>query len=351
MLMLRSSALFLCALLTACASLPDGAQIEASAEIQAGKSITSVASLMQNAKLELAKGNNDELAVFAPSYLQQATTSYEQALLAEKSGDEAAVRRFAIQTSKYLQAGQGVKTTVLTTLEKTLQRRNTLIELDASKHFPEDQKQVDLAFNELVLMIEQQKVNQAREAQTPVIKQMRALEVKAVSYIHLSQAEDIYQQAMKLGADKLVPTTVQETDHVLNTARQLISQNPKDKSRILEQAQASTFAAERLYHLTRMAQRFQVAEASQLEGLLLDMEKAMTRIQSALKIEDIRNLSLNDQSLVLEERSKEVRAIAQGELIKSDRKITQAELDKWRRKVVLLQGEVRRLQRALEENN
>lgn len=342
-------ALFLGTLLSGCAALPDSSQIEDSSEIQAASGKQSVASLMQKAKLDLTKGKNENLAVMAPSYLAQANKSYEQALAAEKSADQEKTRRFAIQSSKYIQAGMGVKKTVSTTLKKALKHQQTLKALKAHEHYPEQQKLVDAGFKELVELIEQQKVNEARDKQEAIIKQMRQLEVKAVSYIHLSQAEEIYQQAMAMGAPQLAPATLKETDQILTTARQLISQNPKDKKRILKQAKASTFAAERLYHITRLVKRFAVAEETQVEALVLDQEKGLGRVQQALKVEDIRNLSFNDQTLVLEERGKEVHAIAKGELVKSGRKITQAELDKWRRKVVLLQSEVRRLQRAMDE--
>ena len=336
-------------LLSGCASLPDTQQIEQSAEINANGSKKQLTSLMQKAKVDLKKGNSQDLAFFAPSYLEQATQSMGKAEEKQLAGDSIEAKRYAIQASKYVNAGLGVKKTVKTTLKKALKHRETLTTLKANEHYPEENKAVEQGFLELVQMIEQQEVNAAREQQTELIEKMRALEVKAVSYIHLSQAEEIYQQALLLGAVELAPSTLKETDQVLNNSRQLISQNPKDKKRILKQAKASTFAAERLYHITRLAKRYAVAEQSQTEALLLDQEKGLSRVQKALKIEDIRNLSFNDQSLVLEERSKEVRAIAKGELVKSNRRITKAELDKWRRKVVLLQSEVRRLQRALEE--
>lgn len=336
-------------LMTGCASLPDTQQIEQSAAINAGKSKKQLTSVMQKAKVDIKKGETETLSFYAPSYMEHAYQSLAKAEEQQKAGDKQEAKRYAIQTSKYINAGTGVKKTVSTTLKKALKHREILTTLKASEHYPEAHQAVEKGFLELVQMIEQQEVNQAREQQTQLIEQMRALEVKAVSYIHLSQAEEIYEQAMVLGAAKLAPTTLVETDQVLDNARQLISQNPKDKPRILKQAKASTFAAERLYHITRLAKRYAVAEESQTEALLLDHEKGLSRVQSALKIEDIRNLSFNDQSLVLEERSKEVRAIAKGELVKSNRRITKAELDKWRRKVVLLQSEVRRLQRALEE--
>ncbi len=61
---------------------------------------------------------------------------------------------------------------------------------------------------------------------------------------------------------------------------------------------------------------------------------------------DIRNLSFNDQSLLLAAESKSVMKKLKKPKSRQG-KISQADLDKWKRKVVLLQAEVRRLQKAL----
>ncbi len=98
---------------------------------------------------------------------------------------------------------------------------------------------------------------------------------------------------------------------------------------------------ERLYSLARLAQQMQLAEPQGIESLVLTHENQLQRIAQAINHKDIRNLSLEDQSLLLSQFGKKLLQNKPAPSTNQD----QGELEKWKRKVVLLQAEIRRLQK------
>ena len=333
--------------LVGCATLPDDESLNNHAESFISKEKINSSSLIQRAKLKIKKGKSENLAFYAPSYFKNAQDSYQEALVSYQNKDNERDTRLKSQLSiEYIGSGIRNKKVVLDTLKKSLKNFQILKDLKANKHFPKEFSELKQQHISLINLIEQRKLDEALKSEKSLLSNMRKVEVKTIDITYLSEVDITFKKANKEGALELLPVTHQKTMDALKDTRQYIRQNPRKPTRIKKLAQIALFRTQRLYQLSREAKRLSLLQKPQIEQLLLAKEDQLKRIGKELKHPDIRNLSFNDQSLLLAEESKQIRKKLKKPKQTKSGKVSQAELDKWKRKVVLLQAEVRRLQRT-----
>jgi hypothetical protein len=336
-------------ILSACASLPDQKSIESRAA-SASLGNNSVNDILQKAKLKLKKSNSEELSFYAPSYHNQALEFFATAnsLYAKDPKDKEA-KLNAQLVIEYLNAGSRNKKMVKDILKKSLKTRKVLIQLKADKNFSEQFNTLEQKQITVIKTIEQQDAEGAKNAEKNLLKEMRMLEVHAIDYTYLGQAYTMLKQANELNAKDLMPKTRHETLQNLAATQEFIRQNPRQELRIEELAQLSLYKAERLYSLTRHAHQINTSQDNkQLESFILHQEEQLDRINKAFDQVRINNLSFNDQSIVLQKHAEQAKTDIHSYKSKSS-KVSKTQLDKWKRKTVLLQAEVRRLQKALKK--
>ncbi len=336
----------LLSLLAACASLPDDKNLQSHAQTVANSSSLSSSSFLQRAKLKIQKGKSEYLSLYAPSYYEHAQTAYKEAYQAYKNKDDEEEIKIQTQLSiEYIDSGLRNKKVVKNTLKKSLKNRQVLRALKSHKHLTEDYKAIEGMLLELVRLIEQRKLDAALTQERELLKEMRTLEVKTIGFTHLSEDQAMLAKAQKQDAEKLLPKTYIKTLANLDKSRSYIRQNPRKSSAIKKHTQNSLFVTQQLYYLAREAKRLQDLDESKLEGAVLYHQAQLQRINVAAKQADLSNTSFNDQSLILAEK---INNKVSKDKSKTSKKITKAELDKWKRKVVLLQREVKRLHKKLK---
>jgi hypothetical protein len=336
-------------ILSACASLPDQKSVQSRAA-KASQTTSSTSDVLQKAKLKIKKADSQAMSFYAPSYHKLALQSFATArLLYGKDPRNKEAKLNAQLAIEYLNSGINNKNIVKNVLKKSLKTRKVLIELKAHINFSDEFNKLESKQIIVIESIEQQDKKGAKVAEKALLNEMRALEVRAIDYAYLAKTHTMLKQANKLNAKDLMPKTLQKTMQNLATTQQFILKNPRQKLRIEEMAKLSLFQAERLYSLTRHADQLSRAkDNSQLEKFILKQEEQLDRINKVFKGDEISNLSFNDQSIVLQKYTEQVKGDIRSYQSKNG-KISKTHLDKWKRKTVLLQTEVRRLQKALKE--
>ncbi|MEY8205569.1 MAG: hypothetical protein RPR40_10920 [Bermanella sp.] len=335
--------------LAACASLPDDASLKRQAQSVSSASKLSSTSFLQRAKLRIQKGKSEALSLYAPSYLENAQNSYRQARAAYADKDSAASIKELTQLSiEYINSGLRTKKLVNNTLKKSLKHRRLLLTLKAHKHFPQAFNDVEAHLLELVRSVEQREPDAALSAQPKLLKEMRALEVKTIGFTHLSKAQEMLSKAQQLDAQELLPKTHRQTLKQLAAARVFIGHNPRQQKQITQITQDSVFASQRLYQLARHAKRLAEMKTDKIEKSVLLHEQQLQRVSRAAQLEDVGNLSFTDQSIVLSEQLSPLGANSK-RAASASKPITAKELAKWKRKVVLLKREVKRLHKKLKQ--
>lgn len=330
--------------ISACSTLPDQKNLNIRAEQTAQQSQQSEQSALQSAKMKLQKANTELLAFYAPTYLKEAQTEYTQATkLYNQKEPTSEIRLHAQLTVEWVEAGLRNKKMVREYLSASLANRDVLLNLKANEYFPESFKEIEDKHLALIKQVEQRKEVQAQQDEKELLKTMDELEVRTIGHTYLSQSYVMLEQANALGADKHLINTHKETIEQLKSTQQYIRQNPRDKKTIKGLADDSLFLSERLFSLARLANQMQLAKEGGLEAVILKQEQLLQQIAQAVHYKDIRNLSLEDQSLLISQFA--------GKVLKNKYKTapvtnSKEELEKWKRKVVLLQAEIRRLEKS-----
>lgn len=335
-------------LLSACSSLPDQKSVERRAASLSQQAISS-SRLLQRSKTSMQKARSQELAIYAPTYFAQAQTHYQKALETYKQKtDETEIRLNAHLSMEFVNAGLRNKKLVLEHLPKSLKHRQALKDLNASEHQPILAASVEKQYLGVVNLIEMQKMDDVKKAQKMLLKAMHQLEVKVIDATYLGKAQLMLQQSQAISALELMPQTFKQAQDKLSDAQQYIRQNPRDILNIEKYSGDALFYCERLYSLTRFARQLNVAQDNQLESLVLKQEEHLDLIREGLIAKDNSNLSLQDQSILLGQSAQDLIKENQ-RILKAKGKASHKDLEKWRRKVVLLQTEVRRLQKLLKK--
>lgn len=330
-------------LTTACSSLPDQQNINGRAEKAAEKSSKSSHALLQQAKSKLQKAQTESLAFYAPTYLQQAQAAYDDAhKLYNQKADASTTKQHAQLSIEWVAAGMRNKKMVREYLSASLANRSVLIKLHAEKHFPEDYAKIQTQHLELIKQIEQRKESQAQQDEKTLILAMRSLEVTTIGKTYLGKSYQMLKQAEALNAQQHLPKIYHDALAQLRHTEQYIRENPRNKKIIKGLANDNLFTTERLFSLARLAANIQKAKDTNVETLVLQQEAHLQRITKALNYKDIRNLSLEDQSLLLSRHGEQ---LSSKRFKHKNRANSQQELEKWKRKVVLLQSELRHLEK------
>lgn len=341
-------AILMVSVLTAgCASLPDDQSVLSRAQ-QSSVSKTSSSTILQRAKLKLSKAASEELALYGPSYLEKANESYKKAQeLYKNKQDEQSIKLHAGMSIEYVNAGLRNKRVVQDALTKSLDNRRILLDLSAPKIDQKGFQNIHLALIELVRLIEQRQLDKAIHQEPEVLEKMRTLEVRVIGQKYLRDCIQHLNAAEQNHAQTLLPDTQKQAINELTDTRQFIRQNPRQALKIQQLADTCTFNAQRLKSLTDEANRLKNMMDTQIERYILIQEERLQRIGKQLGHKDIRNLSFDDQSRTLgrqAEESADLLAAAESD----NAKLSPAQFEKWKRKTVLLQAEVRRLQKIIK---
>ncbi len=339
---------FICLVLGACASLPDDNNLHNHAVLVTESSTLSSTSFLQLSKLQLRKGKSESLHLYAPTYFKQANKSYKDAQRAYKNkGDEDHIKLLTQLSIEYIESGMRNKKVVKDALKKSLKNYQLLLTLEAHKHFPQEFKTIEGEFITLVKSIEQRKQDAAQIQEREVLAIMRVLEVKTIGFTYLSTAQAMLKKAQLQDAKALLPKTYLYTLDVLQKTRTFIGKNPRNKSKIKQLTDSSTFASQRLYYLARHAKRLLNMKKINIEKAILLHEKQLQRISDAAKLPSVGNQSFNDQSIVLAEKISALKLRKKGK--KESKKVSAKKAEEWKRSMVLLQREVKRLQSRLNK--
>jgi hypothetical protein len=335
------------ALLIGCASLPDDKSVQNRAE-RASQSKTSSQTIMQRAKLKQSKAASESLALYGPTFLEKATKAYKKAnILYKEKADTESIKLEASISIEYINAGLRNKKVVKDTLKTSLANHDILLQLNAPKIDPTGYDKILNKLLHTVRLIEQRKLDEAKEEEKNVNQYMHQFEIRIIGKRYLKECLSTLANADKHDAKTLLPETYNETLNSLNDTRQFIRQNPRQALKIEQLANQCVFQAQRLLALTKEANRFKNTTPQQMERYLLLQEERLVRIAKELGHDDIRNLSFDDQSRMLSnqaEASAHLLAVAESD----NAKLSPAQFEKWKRKTVLLQSEVRRLKKMIK---
>ncbi|MAF14848.1 MAG: hypothetical protein CMG93_02555 [Marinomonas sp.] len=215
---------------------------------------------------------------------------------------EATEENLSIFTAKIASA-KATRTLVQTTLTEAFDNREYLKTIDADQHFPDLVKALDKELKDLIDDIADDKTERAIAGQAELVAKQRALEVKTITKVYLTKAQESFQVLNNTNAKQVAPKSFSEASSTLTEALAFVASAPKQLEQIEEKANLSLFYTKRAELIADEVKQLRSLQQKpqEHESYILRIEALLSPIQEALGSKDARNLSFEEQTKALED--------------------------------------------------
>jgi len=240
----------------------------------------------------------------APSYFKEAEEIHTEAQKSlSKQPKEELVGNLA-KADALLDKGVSVMQIVQSRLASELQEKVYLEKFNSAKPFPGDYKDTIDDLSDLINMIERGKADDIEKDRTKLLKSMQALVIRTVQYNTLHDAELINEDTNKKNGEKLAPATFAIALSAYQDAIARIAQNPHDETAVAQAGKDALFAANHAKHVTERVIFLQGKLKESIENIVIDEEKRLLDISTALDHGDVRDQPVGKQAEELAQTAK-----------------------------------------------
>ena len=299
--LLPLTAILSASLFTGCATqVANLNYIELEAQKDAAMADESAAKSIQRAQMNIELGKTEELAYYAPRHLVIAQEKLIEARGMHTSGDpDGEVKPIAMASKKTIEAGLQTKKKVITTLRPALKHKAKLLEIKADKYYPEDYNAITATIVELIDLIEDGKMTEAKLGQKALLPRMHSNEVDTIEFIQLQSIKDQLKNTQANGGDSIAPSSWAVAQRSMLKAQALISKTPRAKKQIMQVTHDAQRAADHAKVITEFSNELNDANGDNAEAIALRVERWLYRVSVALKHDDIRHRPFNEQAATL----------------------------------------------------
>lgn len=301
--------------LSGCATNPDSA---ASLAADASQSelviqINKVKQSLDEADKTLIEAKEMELDWFAADEFEEATTALKEAkeYYAEYEFDPSEASDstgfFSSQTKleatkvsitnfyTHIDSAKAIRTNAMTTLSEAFDYRAQLKKIDAAKYFPGTSKELESELKKLVDYIADDKAERTISAQPALVAKQRALEVKTVTTIYLSDAQKELERLKSEKINQFAPRSLSEASAALTDATAFIATRPRATEEIIAKANRVSFYLRRAEHIASAVKELRALQPEDHEKYILSYEQIILDIGQALGAEDMRDKAFDKQ--------------------------------------------------------
>jgi hypothetical protein len=254
----------------------------------------------------LEKSNAKNLRFYAPAHYEIASAAITDARKhVERNAPQQLVAQKAAVAETMIRNGERIAKKVQSLLVDEIQIKNNIDQQTSSSEiYASEYSSLLERLSNVIRSIENGKVADANELRPQLIEDMQELEIRAVRYDALNDAEETLKRVKNSGAEKLAPLTYAEAVAVFNKAEEFILANANDAQQVRKIAAEATFAAKRALYIGDEVAAVSYKSQLSLEQVVLDEEYRLFRISRSLGLPDPRNNSLEVQSEILTKATK-----------------------------------------------
>ncbi|MGO2232749.1 hypothetical protein B6N13_20700 [Marinomonas sp. UCMA 3892] len=305
--------------ITGCASNPDSASSLA-ADAKQSETITQINNLKQAidaANQKTTYGIEEELDWFATKEIKDANDALTEAkdyyAKFEFNPSEAnSSTGFFSSTTNITAAEDGIskfnehmtkainiKAAALSALAEAFEYRTQLKKIDAQKYFPSTVKELEGDLKKLVDQVSNDKVEAAINSQPALIAKQRALEIKTVTAIYLTDAQKELDRLVKANTAQDAPKSLSQASASLTAAIAFVAAEPRSISKIELKAEEAIFSIKRAEQIALTVKKLKALQQKDYEDYIINYEKILFATSNALGADDSRDLSFEEQGKAL----------------------------------------------------
>jgi predicted nucleic acid-binding Zn-ribbon protein len=261
----------------------------------------------QRVNKALGRAKLDDLDRYAPKYYSAAESAMEKARgMQRQKAASKDILKYVFLAEQNLEKAQNVKQLAEESLSeifsqiKNVERRNP-----QRSHSREFNKLME-ATTDLIQRLEKLSMDKSPDAKQKfeerkqaLLAEWKALEINVVKHQTLSKAEKALEEAELMEAEELAPATFSIAKQSHARAIDVIERDVNDDEAIEDASQAFRFAAFHALHVTRGVDYLRNLEEEQYEEHVLEVEKSLMAITSALQTKDVRDHPFTEQARIL----------------------------------------------------
>lgn len=246
----------------------------------------------------------------APDYFRGASEILSDA---KKSSDKKPKDELIANLAKadaILDKGQTMMAIVKSRLVNELAMKDQLDKDNVAKVYPKEYEKSVSELSSLIEKVELEKADKIDKDKIELIKTMQALDVKAIQYTALHESEVINEDTQSKDGEKQAPATLAEALRVYQDARNRIVQAPHDEASVKRAGDEALFAARHARYVSERVLVLQNKFKESVEPIVLEEEKRLLDISTALGHKDTRDQPIEKQA---EEIAQAAGEIVQGQ--------------------------------------
>jgi|GEM_PF-1159471 len=204
---------------------------------------------------------------------------------------EEGIAQFKVHISK----AESIRAEVLTILEDAFGYREQLAAINAAKYYPKTAKQLEQNLKRLVDYVANEDADKAINAQPELIRKQRALEVKTVTRIYLSDAQKELKRLKIAKVGMHAPETLARAAAAVTAAQAFIAAEPRATAQIIDKADEAMFSLKHAQQISNVVKKLKAMPEKDYERHVLSYEKILLEITLALGAEDMRDQAISKQ--------------------------------------------------------
>ena len=293
-----------------------GKTIKVSDEQLAKYGTLSAADAIAALEKRINEAKNANMPFLAPDYFRGASEilSDAQKSLDKKPKDE--LISHIAKADAILDKGQTIMAIVQSRLVNELALKNQLDKDNVAKVYPKEYEKSVSELSSLIKKVELEKADNLDKDKIELIKMMQALDVKTIQYTALHESEVINEDTKSKDGEKQAPATLAEALRVYLDAGNRIIQAPHDEALVQRAGADALFAARHARYVSERVLALQNKFKGSVEPIVLEEEKRLLDISTALGHKDPR-----DQPI--EKQAEEIAQVA-GEIVQGQQKSKQS---------------------------
>lgn len=289
-------------LLTACASpaIKDTDLIQQAALSQAQNSDQDPQVVIQSSRDLQISAQQADLYFFSPSYMAKAESEMalaEDALKLNKPASDIITHSLTAKT--LFERGLAAKVAVESQLKPSLDGTAMLKEINAHVLLKDDFNDIEDDIKDLIVLIEQNKTQEALKDQKDVLEDITELEIDTLKTAFLTPAEKALEKAEDADAEEFAAVTFATAEKSVEKLELLIESKYKERQSITDHSLKTIRLAQHSEHVAKAAKPLLKLNAETAEQHVLSIEALLNRIGQALEHEPVNHLPLNNQSIAL----------------------------------------------------
>jgi len=264
---------------------------------------------IENAEQAMKLAEKEHLNFYAPFHNKQAKKALKQARkrLEKLETKESILDSINIFSSNSPQnviddannainnVNKGVqyKAIVKEELAPALEQVRRLDKLKARDHFPDQYRQALKELHSIIIDIERDNLDSAKEDQAPLVENMYALEVHTVEFITLNETRELIKRLEEADAEDYIPLLNFESIDMLNKAEIYIRANPRSLEEVKEIGERAYYVS---LHAINVLNRVQIMSNRTHEEIILDFENLLAPLAILLDAKGIAHEDITKQA-------------------------------------------------------